>query len=58
MVTAIRNLKKDCVTLAIGDGANDIAMIQSADIGVGITGKEGLQAARSADYAIAQFRFC
>lgn len=45
------------VTLAIGDGANDIAMIQSADIGVGITGKEGLQAARSADYAIAQFRF-
>ncbi|CUM54527.1 uncharacterized protein AC631_02275 [Debaryomyces fabryi] len=57
MVSAIRNLKKDAVTLAIGDGANDIAMIQSADIGVGITGKEGLQAARSADYAIAQFRF-
>lgn len=57
MVSAVRNLKKDAVTLAIGDGANDIAMIQSADIGVGITGKEGLQAARSADYAIAQFRF-
>ncbi|EMG48248.1 Phospholipid-transporting ATPase, putative (Aminophospholipid translocase (Flippase), putative), partial [Candida maltosa Xu316] len=57
MVSAIRKLKKDAVTLAIGDGANDIAMIQSADIGVGITGKEGLQAARSADYAIAQFRF-
>lgn len=45
------------VTLAIGDGANDIAMIQSADIGVGITGKEGLQAARSLDYLIAQFRY-
>ncbi|KAG7666040.1 DNF3 [[Candida] subhashii] len=57
MVSAIRNLQKNAVTLAIGDGANDIAMIQSADIGVGITGKEGLQAARSADYAIAQFRF-
>ncbi|KAK6463093.1 putative phospholipid-transporting ATPase [Scheffersomyces coipomensis] len=57
MVSAVRNLKKDAVTLAIGDGANDIAMIQSADIGVGITGKEGLQAARSSDYAIAQFRF-
>ncbi|RCK59425.1 putative phospholipid-transporting ATPase DNF3 [Candida viswanathii] len=57
MVSAIRKLRKDAVTLAIGDGANDIAMIQSADIGVGITGKEGLQAARSADYAIAQFRF-
>lgn len=57
MVSEIRRLKKDCVTLAIGDGANDVAMIQSADIGVGITGKEGLQASRSADYAIAQFRF-
>ncbi|RLV96231.1 putative phospholipid-transporting ATPase DNF3 [Spathaspora sp. JA1] len=57
MVSAVRRLNKKAVTLAIGDGANDIAMIQSADIGIGITGKEGLQAARSADYAIAQFRF-
>ncbi|KAI3406706.2 DNF3 [Candida oxycetoniae] len=57
MVSAVRHLKSEAVTLAIGDGANDIAMIQSADIGVGVTGKEGLQAARSADYAIAQFRF-
>lgn len=57
MINAVRKIKKKDVTLAIGDGANDIAMIQSADIGVGITGKEGLQAARSADYAIAQFRF-
>lgn len=57
MVNCIRESNKKEVTLAIGDGANDIAMIQSADIGVGITGKEGFQAARSADYAIAQFRF-
>lgn len=57
MINSVRSLSKRDVTLAIGDGANDIAMIQSADIGVGITGKEGLQAARSADYAIAQFRF-
>lgn len=57
MVTNIRDLNKNLVTLAIGDGANDIAMIQSADIGIGITGKEGLQAARSSDYSIAQFRF-
>ena len=57
MVSAVRNLNRKAVTLAIGDGANDIAMIQEADIGVGITGKEGLQAARSSDYAIAQFRF-
>lgn len=57
LVTNIRNTDKDLVTLAIGDGANDIAMIQSADIGVGIAGKEGLQASRSSDYSIAQFRF-
>ncbi|KAH3674586.1 hypothetical protein WICMUC_003132 [Wickerhamomyces mucosus] len=57
MVSSIRNLDKKIVTLAIGDGANDIAMIQSADIGIGITGKEGLQAARCSDYSIAQFRY-
>lgn len=57
IVTNIRLKNKDLVTLAIGDGANDIAMIQSADIGVGITGKEGLQASRSSDYSIAQFRY-
>jgi phospholipid-transporting ATPase len=44
-------------TLAIGDGANDVAMIQEAHIGVGIRGEEGLQAANSSDYAIAQFRY-
>ena len=42
--------------LAIGDGANDVAMIQAADVGVGIMGKEGRQAVNNADYAIAQFR--
>jgi phospholipid-translocating P-type ATPase (flippase) len=47
----------DCVTLAIGDGANDVSMIQAAHVGVGISGLEGLQASRAADYAIAQFRF-
>ncbi|PIA19753.1 HAD-like protein [Coemansia reversa NRRL 1564] len=45
------------VTLAIGDGANDIAMIQEAHVGVGIAGQEGLQASRSADFSIGQFRF-
>lgn len=57
MVSNIRNLNRNLVTLAIGDGANDIAMIQSADIGIGITGKEGLQAARTSDYSIAQFKY-
>ncbi|KAE8736382.1 Phospholipid-transporting ATPase 2 [Hibiscus syriacus] len=42
----------DYRTLAIGDGGNDVRMIQQADIGVGISGREGLQAARAADYSI------
>ena len=45
------------MTLAIGDGANDVGMIQRAEVGVGISGKEGLQAANAADFSIAQFRF-
>lgn len=45
------------VSLAIGDGANDVSMIQEAHVGVGIFGKEGTQAARASDYAIHQFRF-
>ncbi|CAK5277213.1 unnamed protein product [Mycena citricolor] len=45
------------MTLAIGDGANDVSMIQAADVGVGVSGEEGLQAVHSSDYAIAQFRF-
>lgn len=45
------------MTLAIGDGANDVAMIQSAHVGVGIAGEEGRQATMTADYAIGQFRF-
>ena len=55
----VTSLVKDTgrVTLAIGDGANDVGMIQSADIGVGISGAEGMQAVMAADFAIAQFRF-
>jgi len=45
------------VTLSIGDGANDVAMIQQARVGVGISGHEGLQAVNSADFSIARFRF-
>ncbi|XP_034161698.2 probable phospholipid-transporting ATPase IA isoform X3 [Pangasianodon hypophthalmus] len=45
------------ITLAIGDGANDVGMIQSAHVGVGISGNEGLQAANSSDYSIAQFKY-
>lgn len=48
---------KDSVSLSIGDGANDVAMINEAEIGIGIIGKEGVQAVLASDYAIAQFRF-
>nr|CEL74529.1 TPA: phospholipid-transporting P-type ATPase,putative [Toxoplasma gondii VEG] len=43
-------------SLAIGDGANDVAMILAASVGVGISGREGLQAARAADFSIGEFR--
>jgi phospholipid-transporting ATPase len=45
------------VTLSIGDGANDVSMIQEAHIGVGISGKEGAQAVQAADFSFSQFRF-
>ncbi|KAH7026371.1 P-type ATPase [Microdochium trichocladiopsis] len=57
IVQAIRQRVPKALTLAIGDGANDLAMISASHVGVGISGKEGLQAARVADYAIARFRF-
>lgn len=49
--------RKKPITLAIGDGANDLAMISAASVGVGISGREGQQAARVADFSISQFRF-
>jgi phospholipid-transporting ATPase len=57
MVSLIKNGIDGVRTLAIGDGANDVPMIQEAHIGVGIKGEEGVQAVNSADYAFAQFRF-
>lgn len=57
----VRLVKKNIypmpMTLAIGDGANDVGMIQEAQVGVGISGKEGRQAVNSSDFAIAQFKF-
>mmetsp|Transcript_26465 Transcript_26465/g.82638 ORF Transcript_26465/g.82638 Transcript_26465/m.82638 type:complete len:1298 (+) Transcript_26465:325-4218(+) len=50
-------VKPKPVTLAIGDGANDVGMIQKAQVGVGIAGLEGQQAVNASDFAIAQFRF-
>ncbi|XP_062873840.1 phospholipid-transporting ATPase ID [Trichomycterus rosablanca] len=48
---------KRAVTLAIGDGANDVSMIKTAHIGVGISGQEGMQAVLSSDFSFAQFRY-
>ncbi|KAJ7285463.1 hypothetical protein O6H91_Y332300 [Diphasiastrum complanatum] len=45
------------MTLAIGDGANDVSMIQTADVGVGLSGQEGQQAVMASDFAMGQFRF-
>jgi phospholipid-translocating ATPase len=41
--------------LCIGDGGNDVSMIQAADVGVGIVGKEGRQASLAADFSVMQF---
>jgi phospholipid-translocating ATPase len=48
---------KKAITLAIGDGANDVSMIKSAHIGVGISGQEGQQAVLASDFSIGQFRY-
>ncbi|XP_043425062.1 phospholipid-transporting ATPase ID isoform X3 [Prionailurus bengalensis] len=48
---------KKAVTLAIGDGANDVSMIKTAHIGVGISGQEGIQAVLASDYSFSQFKF-
>ncbi|KAF9366256.1 hypothetical protein BGX34_004707 [Mortierella sp. NVP85] len=57
LVVKLVKRNSSSILLAIGDGANDVSMIQAAHVGVGISGLEGLQAARSADFAISQFRF-
>jgi len=53
----VRKASPKATTLSIGDGANDVNMINEAHVGVGISGLEGQQAARAADYAIGEFQF-
>jgi phospholipid-transporting ATPase len=57
VVKFVKNRYPQATTLAIGDGANDVNMITSADVGVGISGLEGQQASRASDFAIGQFKF-
>jgi P-type E1-E2 ATPase len=56
----VRAVKEDdtkSVTLAIGDGANDVSMIMEAHIGIGLYGNEGMNAVQASDYALGEFRF-
>ena len=48
-------ISANSITMAIGDGANDVGMITEANVGIGIEGKEGTQAARASDYSIKEF---
>jgi len=57
VVKSVKSAEKGIKALAIGDGANDVSMIQASDVGVAIRGKEGTQAVRSCDFAIGEFRF-
>ncbi|XP_046892740.1 phospholipid-transporting ATPase VA [Hypomesus transpacificus] len=56
VVQLVRN-KLKVMTLAIGDGANDVSMIQVADVGVGISGQEGMQAVMASDFSLPRFQY-
>ncbi|XP_077164389.1 phospholipid-transporting ATPase IG isoform X7 [Paroedura picta] len=56
IVRMVKNSRGNPITLAVGDGANDVSMILEAHVGIGIKGKEGRQAARNSDYAIPKFK--
>jgi phospholipid-transporting ATPase len=55
VVSLIKNYKKK-ITLAIGDGANDVNMIKRAHIGIGLYGKEGMRAVQASDYGLVEFK--
>lgn len=57
LVELVRERDKSRITLAIGDGANDVPMIQGAHVGIGVRGKEGNQSVQASDVALSQFRF-
>uniref|UniRef100_A0A8D2MTD9 Phospholipid-transporting ATPase n=1 Tax=Zonotrichia albicollis TaxID=44394 RepID=A0A8D2MTD9_ZONAL len=56
MVVKLVRRQLKAMTLSIGDGANDVSMIQAADVGIGISGQEGMQAVMASDFAISRFK--
>ena len=56
VVKLVKDFHKS-VTLAIGDGANDVSMILEAQVGIGLYGEEGMQAVQASDYAVGEFRY-
>ena len=57
LVHLVQKYDSDKVVLTVGDGANDMGMLNSANVGVAICGVEGRQAVSASDYAIGQFKF-
>ena len=57
IVNIVKRQNKEAITLSIGDGANDVNMINAAHVGIGIKGVEGNQAARASDYSMGEFKF-
>ena len=57
VIKEVKKIKKHSVTLAIGDGGNDVSMIMEANIGIGIYGEEGIRAVQASDFAIGEFKY-
>ena len=56
IIKKMKQFEPRCVTLAIGDGGNDVSMITEANVGVGLVGEEGLSAAEASDFSIGEFK--
>ena len=56
IIQKMKNFDKSTITLAVGDGSNDVSMIMEADIGIGIHGEEGMSAVQASDFAIGEFK--
>ena len=57
VVKKVKKYDKNAITLAIGDGGNDVSMIMEAHLGIGIYGEEGMRAVQASDFAIGEFKF-